>query len=138
MRTNLVHRLAYNGDVAAGQLAVFQGASEAPMSGFIRIERATRKNSQLAAARRVAMKMGRQPRCSSVTYQFRYAPSSRLLLTGIRFEAILFFLSLSSKSLSIFGDIRLYGNISVYATTAAKSWDTAQAQRCLQASLGRE
>jgi hypothetical protein len=37
-----------------------------------------KKNSQLAAARRVAMKMGRRPRCSSVTYQFRYAPSSRL------------------------------------------------------------
>src|SRR5262245_55217743 len=32
----LVHRLAYNGDVASGQLAVFQGASEAPISGFIR------------------------------------------------------------------------------------------------------
>ncbi len=28
----LVHRLAYNGDVAGGQLAVFQGASEAPIS----------------------------------------------------------------------------------------------------------
>jgi hypothetical protein len=28
----LVNRLAYNGDVAAGQLAVFQGASEAPIS----------------------------------------------------------------------------------------------------------
>ena len=28
--------------------------------------------------RRVAMKMGRRPRCSSVTYRFRYAPSSRL------------------------------------------------------------
>jgi len=29
-----VYRLAYNGDVAAGQLAVFlQGASEAPISG---------------------------------------------------------------------------------------------------------
>jgi len=32
---SLVHRLAYNGDLAAGQLAVFQGASEAPISGFI-------------------------------------------------------------------------------------------------------
>ena len=31
-----MHRLAYNGDVAAGQLAVFQGASEAPISGSIR------------------------------------------------------------------------------------------------------
>src|SRR5271157_3330797 len=37
--------------------AVFQGASEAPISGFIRVKRATRKNSQLAAARRVALKM---------------------------------------------------------------------------------
>ena len=44
----LVHRLAYNGDAAASQLAVFQGASEAPISGFIWVERATRKNSQLA------------------------------------------------------------------------------------------
>src|SRR6516225_4351385 len=74
----LVCRLAYNGDVAAGQLAVFQGASEAPISERIRAERATRKNSQPAAARRVALKMGRRPRCSSVTYRFRYAPSSRL------------------------------------------------------------
>src|ERR1700681_2140103 len=40
----------------------------------IRVERATRKNSQLAPAQRVAMKMGRRPRCSSVTYRFRYAP----------------------------------------------------------------
>src|ERR1700737_3810471 len=63
----LVYRLAYNGDVAAGQLAVFQGASEAPVSGSIRAERATRKNSQPAAARRVALKMGQRPRCSSVT-----------------------------------------------------------------------
>jgi hypothetical protein len=45
----LVHRLAYNGDVAAGQLVVFQGASEVPVSELIRVERATRKNSQLAA-----------------------------------------------------------------------------------------
>ena len=29
---SLVHRLANNGDVAAGQLAVFQGASEVPIS----------------------------------------------------------------------------------------------------------
>src|SRR5580692_4786318 len=63
----LVYRLTYNDDVAAGQLAVFQGASEAPLSGFIRVERATRKNSQPAAARRVALKMGRRLRCSSVT-----------------------------------------------------------------------
>jgi hypothetical protein len=78
---HLVRRLAYNGDVAAGQLAVFQGGpsrtggSEAPISGFIRIERATRKNSRLAATRRGALKMGRRLRCSSVTYRSRYAPS---------------------------------------------------------------
>src|SRR6202043_307939 len=42
----------------------------------IRVERATRKNSPLAPAQRVAMKMGRRLRCSSVTYRFRYAPSS--------------------------------------------------------------
>jgi len=63
---------------AGEQLAVFQGASEVPISEFIRVERATRKNSKLAKARRVAMKMGRRLRCSSVTYQSRYAPSSRL------------------------------------------------------------
>jgi hypothetical protein len=38
-------------------------------------ETATRKNNQLAAAQWVALKMGRRPRCSSVTYRFRYAPS---------------------------------------------------------------
>src|SRR6202047_3535227 len=78
----LVHRLAYNGDVAASQLAVFQSGpsrtgGKVPISGLIRVKRATRKNSPLAAARRVAMKMGRRLRCSSVTYQFRYAPSYR-------------------------------------------------------------
>jgi hypothetical protein len=30
--STLVHRLSYNGAIAAGQLAVFQGASEAPIS----------------------------------------------------------------------------------------------------------
>ena len=67
-------RLAYNGDVAAGQLAVFQGASEVPIpphfclllvwlfrsrrkNGTGRVERATRKKSRLAAARRVALKI---------------------------------------------------------------------------------
>jgi hypothetical protein len=37
--------LACIGDVAAGQLAVFQGANEAPISGFIRVERATGKTA---------------------------------------------------------------------------------------------
>ena len=36
----------YNGAVAAGQFAVFQGVSEAPISGLIRAERVTRKNSR--------------------------------------------------------------------------------------------
>jgi hypothetical protein len=84
IRKKQVHRLAYSSDVAAGQLAVFQGASEAPIpphfcllllwpfrsrrkNGAGRVERATQKNSQLAAAQRVALKMGRRLRCSSVT-----------------------------------------------------------------------
>jgi hypothetical protein len=41
---------------------------------IITVERATQKNSQLAAARRVALKMGRLLRCWSVTYRFRDAP----------------------------------------------------------------
>src|SRR5580704_2179326 len=89
-RQKLVYRLAYNGDVAAGQLAVFQGASEAPISGSIRAERATQKNSQPAAARRVSLKMGRRLRCSSVTYRLRYAPSTaspaRTALPAAHFE----------------------------------------------------
>jgi hypothetical protein len=40
---NPVCRLAYTHDVAAGRLAVFRGASEAPISEFIRAERATQK-----------------------------------------------------------------------------------------------
>jgi hypothetical protein len=52
-----VCRLAYNGDIAAGQLTVFQGASEAPISELIRVERATRKNGQPAAAHGVSLKM---------------------------------------------------------------------------------
>jgi hypothetical protein len=42
-----VHRLAYNGDVAAGQLAVFQGASEAPISGLY-ARRCTRHSEVVA------------------------------------------------------------------------------------------
>jgi hypothetical protein len=57
---NPVCRLAYTHDVAAGRLAVFRGASEAPISEFIRAERATQKNSQPAASLRVALKMGRR------------------------------------------------------------------------------
>jgi hypothetical protein len=85
----IVCRLAYNGDVAAGQLAVFQGASEAPISELIRVERATRKNSQPAAAHGIALKMGGRLRCSSVTYRLRYAPSAspaRTALPAAHFE----------------------------------------------------
>jgi hypothetical protein len=46
------------------QLAVFRGASEAPISELIRAERVRQlpdgKNSQLDAAQRVAMKMGQR------------------------------------------------------------------------------
>ena len=48
------------------------------LSELIRKERETRKISQMATDRRVAMKMDRRRRCSSVTYRSRYAPSSRL------------------------------------------------------------
>ncbi len=75
-----VHRLLNPLSFAAGQLAVFQGASEVPHICVIRVERATRKNSQLAAAERVALKMGRWLRCSSVTYQSRYALAACLFL----------------------------------------------------------
>src|SRR6516162_6660628 len=66
---------------AAGQLAFFK-ARATIISKSIREERATRKNGQLAAARRVAMKMGRRLRCSSVTYRFRYAPSTPVPLAS--------------------------------------------------------
>src|ERR1700751_1334971 len=59
----LVHGPTYNSDVvrpAPDQLAVFQAPSEAPISELIRVERATRKNSQPATAQRVALKMGRR------------------------------------------------------------------------------
>src|ERR1700752_5070260 len=55
----LVHRLAYNSDVvrqAPDQLAVFQGASEAPISELIRVERVRRLPDRLRI-------------------EFRYAPS---------------------------------------------------------------
>ena len=92
-------RLALDGDelsdsvsmyhlFAAGLRPGFQPASGAAWSvgvslkpklrnwRLLRVERATRKNSQLAPAQRVAMKMGRRLRCSSVTYRCRYAPST--------------------------------------------------------------
>ena len=87
-----MHRLAYNSDVAAGQLAVFQGASEAPYLDRYGPSPAAagRKNSQLAAAQRVALKMGRRRIARRVTYRSRYAPSTaspaRTALPAAHFE----------------------------------------------------
>ena len=73
----LVYRLLNPLSFAVGQWLFFK-ARATSISRSICKERATRKNSQLDTAQRVAMKMGRRRRCSSVTYRFRYAPSSRL------------------------------------------------------------
>src|SRR5260370_13587681 len=100
-RLFLVCRLTYNDDVARrspDQLAVFQrGPSrtggKAPISGFIRVESgsrpaaAGRKNSQPAAARRVALKMGRRPQNCPATLEI-------LLLFGKKFSDI--FVSIQS------------------------------------------
>src|SRR5271169_1367683 len=56
---------------------------------IITVEGATQKNSQLAAARRVALKMGRLLRCSSVTYRSRYAPLAPVRLGPPRRRPIL-------------------------------------------------
>src|SRR4029077_7302722 len=70
---------AYNDDVAAGQLAVFQGASEVPISDpYGPSEQRRGKTANWPRPVGVAFKMGRRLRCSSVTYRLRYAPSSRL------------------------------------------------------------
>jgi len=63
---------------AGGNFGVFQGASEAAVSVAILSERATQKNTKIPPARRVAMKMARRLRCSSVTICNDIAPSSRL------------------------------------------------------------
>ncbi|MBV9645641.1 MAG: hypothetical protein JO334_18945 [Verrucomicrobia bacterium] len=68
----LRNRLAYNGDIVAGQLAVFRGASKAPISELIRAERATWKNSQLAAAQTMVVRFERN---DVVLYVRRYASS---------------------------------------------------------------
>src|SRR2546423_14840668 len=57
---------------------VFQGASAAAISSWILPKRATRKNAKSDPALRVALKMARRLRCSSVTDLNGYAPSSRL------------------------------------------------------------
>jgi hypothetical protein len=74
----VVYCLANNGSVATGQLAVFQGASEVPIADSYGPSEQCWKNSQQAAARRVALKMGGRLGCSSITYRFGYGPSSRL------------------------------------------------------------
>ena len=83
-----MYRLLNPLSFAAGQLAVFQGGAKCPYLCHT-VERATRKNSQLAAARRVALKMGRLLRCSSVTYRSRYAPLAPVRLGPPRRRPIL-------------------------------------------------
>jgi hypothetical protein len=74
----LVHRLAYNGDVAAGSAADFSSGpsrtgGKAPISGFRRADPPRRRqNSKLAAAPRVALKTGR--RQGGVGEASRFAP----------------------------------------------------------------
>src|SRR5271165_6704640 len=55
---------------------------KAPISGFIRLKRATRKSSQPAAARRVALKMGRRPCCPSVTSRTIFGPAGENQIGG--------------------------------------------------------
>jgi hypothetical protein len=62
---------------AAWGLGAGQGASEAPVSVRILVERATPAGTQKTAAR-VALKTARRPRCSSVAMRNGIAPSSRL------------------------------------------------------------
>ena len=63
---------------AGGNFGVFQGASEAAVSVAILPELATQKNAKSPPARRVAMKMARRQRCSSVAIHNGIVPSSRL------------------------------------------------------------
>lgn len=63
---------------AAWGLGAGQGASEAPVSVRIPVERATLAGTQKTAARRVALKTARRLRCSSVAMRNGIAPSSRL------------------------------------------------------------
>src|SRR6266436_974997 len=53
--------------IAGENFDVFQDAREVAVSVAILSERATRKNAKGPPARRVAMKMARRLRCSSVT-----------------------------------------------------------------------
>ena len=68
----------YGLTMAARSLGEFQGASEAPVSAAILVERATRKFAQRTVARRGELKMARRLRCFSVTGRRGHARSSRL------------------------------------------------------------
>src|ERR1700740_3182936 len=84
----------------------------------IRKERATRKNSQLNTAQRVAMKMGRRLRCSSVTYPLRYAPSTaspaRTALPAAHFDR--------NETYAYFGDRTLASSKSHFRDLFLKLW----------------
>ena len=62
---------------AAWGLGAGQGASEAPVSVRILVERATPAGTQKTAARRVALKTARRLRCSSVAVRNGIAPWRR-------------------------------------------------------------
>ena len=64
--------------LAAWGLGAGQGASEAPVSVRILVERATPAATQKTAARRAGLKTARRLRCSAVAMRNGVAPSSRL------------------------------------------------------------
>jgi hypothetical protein len=76
--------------VAGVQLAVLQGASEAPISESYGAGEQREELANWPGPKGGAMKMGRRPRCSSVIYQCRYAPSYRRSgserLSGVHFH----------------------------------------------------
>jgi hypothetical protein len=73
-----MYRLLYNGDTALVSWRFFKARAKRPYLNSYGSSEQRGKNRQLVAARRVALKMDRLLRCSSVTYRFRHAPSARL------------------------------------------------------------
>src|ERR1700740_855668 len=97
----------------------------------IRKERATRKNSQLATAQRVAMKMGRRLRCSSVTYPFRYAPSTaspaRTALPAAHFDRNETYAYFGDRTLGI--PVEKFGSDGVRPDFGCNEWFLAAGRR---------
>src|SRR4029077_14227944 len=82
LKSSLVSCPRNNIYFAGSQLAVFQGANERPYLNHTGRE-SKQKNSQLAPAQRVAMKMGRRRRCSSVTSRTTFMLPSRPRVPGV-------------------------------------------------------